>query len=68
MLAQMVSFLPLRRAAATMASASSKDEAMGFSHITCLPASSASMVMRAWEALGVHMCTALIPGSASTSR
>ena len=43
-----------RAAAAAMASASATELAIGFSHSTCLPASSAATEISACESPGVH--------------
>ena len=44
----MVSFLPVRLAVSTILRASAPVTAIGFSHITCLPASSAAQVISQW--------------------
>ena len=59
--------LPLSRAAATMASQSSRVVAMGFSHSTCLPAFRAAMESWAWALLATQTLTASMAGSASIS-
>ncbi len=46
-----------RSAAAAIASASARVLASGFSHSTCLPASSAAMATSAWNSPGVQMST-----------
>ena len=56
-----------RCAAAAMASASATVLAIGFSHSTCLPASSAAMEISACESPGVHTsmsCTSSRPSRA----
>ena len=50
----MESFFPVRRDASSIFCASAVLMAMGFSHMTCLPASSASTVMKLRERLGVQ--------------
>src|SRR6185312_13882358 len=59
---------PEARAAAAIRSESSSEGAIGFSHHTCLPASSAAIAIRAWSALGVVIETASTPGSAISAR
>jgi hypothetical protein len=46
-----------RSAAATIARASATELARGFSHSTCLPASSAAMAISAWVSPGVQTST-----------
>ena len=53
-----ISSLPLRFAASRMASASATFMAMGFSHSTWRPASSAAIVQGAWAAFQVQTLTA----------
>ena len=60
-------FMPLSRAAATMASQSARVVAMGFSQSTCLPALRAAMVSSAWAVLAAQMLTASMAGSASSA-
>ena len=60
-------YLPLFFAAATMRSQSSKVVAMGFSHSTCLPASSAATAISAWLTLDEHTLTASMAGSARSA-
>ena len=57
--------LPFFRAAATMASQSASVVAMGFSHSTCLPLSSAWMVAEAWALLALHTLTASTQSSSA---
>ena len=57
-----------RSAAAAIASASSTVFASGFSHSTCLPASSAAIAISAWESPGVTMSTMSMSSRAITSR
>ncbi len=63
----MDSFLPVRFAASIIFCASAELIAIGFSHITCLPASSASTVMKLCERFGVQTCTTSIVGSFRSS-
>ena len=53
-----INSLPERRDAATMASQSASVVAIGFSHSTCRPASSARMVASAWAMFALHTLTA----------
>ena len=57
--------LPLFFAALTMRSQSSSVVAIGFSHSTCLPASSAATAICAWLVFAEQMLTASTFGSAS---
>jgi hypothetical protein len=56
------------RAAATIASASARVRAIGFSTSTCLPASRKATACSAWRALGVPITAASTSGSAASSR
>ena len=62
----MVSSFPVRSAASTICCASALVTAIGFSHMTCLPASSAATVISAWEAFQVHTWITSIEGSCSS--
>jgi hypothetical protein len=55
-----------RSAAAAIASASATVFASGFSHSTCLPASSAAIAISAWEEPGEQMSTTSMSGSSMT--
>ncbi len=57
-----------RAAASAIASASSTVFASGFSHSTCLPASSAAIAISACESPGVTMSTMSMSSRAITSR
>ena len=57
-----------RAAASAIASASATVFASGFSHSTCLPASSAAIAISAWESPGVTMSTMSMSSRAITSR
>jgi hypothetical protein len=57
-----------RSAAATIASAWATSIAIGFSTITCWPASRNAIDCSAWRLLGVVTTTASIPGSPTSSR
>ena len=59
---------PDARAAAAMRSDSSSEGAIGFSHHTCFPASSAAIAIGACKALGVVIETTSTPGSAISAR
>ena len=60
--------MPDRRWASSIASASASFGAIGFSHQTCLPASSAAIAISAWNLFGVVIETTSTSGSAITSR
>ena len=59
---------PVSWTAATMASQSSKVEAIGFSTMIALPARAAAMAASAWRSFGRTMQTASTAGSAIRSR
>ena len=60
--------MPEARAAASMRSASASFVAIGFSHQTCLPASSAAIAISGWKALGVVIDTTSTAGSVTRER
>ena len=64
----MVSFFCVRFAVSTISRASSPETAIGFSHITCLPASSAAQVISQWLTFHVHTYTTSMSGSFTMSR
>ena len=61
-------FARARSAAATMARASATVLASGFSHSTCLPASSAAIAISAWVSPGVQMSTRSTSSRATSAR
>ena len=60
--------MPDARAAASMRSASARVPAIGFSHQTCLPASSAAIAISGWNGFGAVIETTSTAGSPTRER
>ena len=64
---QTIAVTPVRRWAATTASVSASESAIGISIRTCLPASMAATAWAAWTGVGLARMAASTPGSSSIS-